>query len=103
MAKKKIPEIHYRASRICRTLGNPTAYEMLHILKKAQKTPKALAQELGVSISTISHVLRSFRQLDLLRYDVKLNQRAYWIKEDMITEVMDMLEDLITRIKTKDY
>lgn len=54
MAKKKIPEIRYRASRICRAMGNPTAYEVLHILKKGERTPEELAKLLGVSLPTIS-------------------------------------------------
>jgi len=28
-------ETHYRASRFCRVLGNPTAYEILKILAKS--------------------------------------------------------------------
>jgi len=54
MAKKKIPEIRYRASRVCRILANPTAYEMLHILQKGKKTPSELAEILGVHIANVS-------------------------------------------------
>jgi hypothetical protein len=57
MAKKKIPEIRYRASRICRVLGNSTAYETMNILKKGKKTPQELARILGLSLPTVSHVL----------------------------------------------
>jgi DNA-binding transcriptional ArsR family regulator len=103
MAKKKIPEIRYRASRICRVLGNPTAYELLHILQKGKKTPYELARMLGVSITTVSHVLRSLRQLDLIRYEVKHKQRIYWIKETSINTAMILLEQLIKKIKTKEY
>jgi DNA-binding transcriptional ArsR family regulator len=103
MAKKKIPEVHYRASRVCRVLGNPTAYELLHILQQGKRTPDELASLLGVTISTISHVLRSLRQLDLIRYEVKHKERIYWIKEKTIKTVMLLLEALIKKIKTRDY
>ncbi|UCG91742.1 MAG: winged helix-turn-helix transcriptional regulator [candidate division WOR-3 bacterium] len=103
MAKKKIPEIRYRASRICRVLGNPTAYETMNILKKGKKTPHELAHILGVSLPTISHVFRSLRQLDLVRYDVKFRERIYWIKEETIVAVMQILENMVKKIKTKEY
>ncbi|KPJ70596.1 hypothetical protein AMJ52_09745 [candidate division TA06 bacterium DG_78] len=103
MAKKKIPEVHYRASRVCRVLGNPTAYEMLHILTRGQKTPSELAQILGLSVPTVSAVLRSLRQLDLIRYDVKYRERFYWVKDKTVLAVMETLEHLVKRIKTKEY
>ncbi len=103
MAKKRIPELRYRASRICRVLANPTAYEILHILKKGAKTPIEIAEILGVTISTVSHVLKSLRQLDLVRYDVRFRERVYWIKEEKILSVMSDLEEMVERIKTREY
>lgn len=99
MAKKKIPEIRYRASRICRTMGNPTAYEVLHILKKGERTPEELAKLLGVSLPTISQVLRSLRDLDLVRYEVKWRNRIYWIKTNVVVKVMTNLEQLVKIIE----
>jgi len=99
MAKKKIPEIRYRASRICRAMGNPTAYEVLHILKKGERTPAELAKLLGVSLPTISQVLRSLRDLDLVRYEVKWRNRIYWIKTDVVIRVMANLEQLVKIIE----
>jgi len=96
---KKIPESHYRASRICRVLGNPTTYEILHILKTGRKTPEELARALGVSLPTVSQVLRSLRNLDLVRYEVKWRRRIYWIKTEVIIAVMGTLEQLIKRIE----
>jgi len=103
MAKKKIPENHYRASRICRVIGNPSAYEMLHVLSQERRTPSELAQILGLSLPTISNALRSLRQIDLVRYDVKLHERFYWVKEESVINVMTMLEGLVKKIKTKEY
>lgn len=99
MIKKKIPEIHYRASRICRTLGNPTAYEMLHLLKKNRRTPQQLANLLGVSLPTVSQVLRALRDLDLVRYEVKWRTREYRIKLNALPMVMANLERLVKIIE----
>jgi len=99
MKKKKIPEIHYRASRICRTLGNPTAYETLHLLKKNRRTPQQLADLLGVSLPTVSQVLRALRDLDLVRYEVKWRTREYWIKLNPVPMVMANLERLVKIIE----
>lgn len=95
MAKKRIPEIRYRASRVCRALGNPTAYEILHLLRRERRTPEELAHILGVSIPTVSQVLRALRDLDLVRYEVQWRKRIYWIKTDAITKAMVALERLI--------
>jgi len=97
--KKKIPENRYRASRICRALGNPTAYEILTLLRDEKKTPEELANLLGVSVATISQVLRVLRNLDLVRYEVKWRQHIYWIKSDVVKRVMQDLERLVSVIE----
>ena len=99
MAKKKIPEIHYRASRICRALGNPTAYETLHLLKKNRRTPEQLANLLGVSLPTVSQVLRVLRDLDLVRYEVKWRTREYWLKTDAVPPILSMLERFVKAVE----
>ncbi|MEO0137271.1 MAG: ArsR family transcriptional regulator [candidate division WOR-3 bacterium] len=101
--RKKIPEVHYRASRICRILGNPTAYEILHLLRNNMMRPEEIASALGVSMSTVSMTLRSLRQIDLVRYIVKWKKRIYWIKDEKVLTVMDELEKLVKRIKFRDY
>jgi DNA-binding transcriptional ArsR family regulator len=98
--KKKIPEQRYRASRICRALGNPTAYETLHMLAKGRRTPAQLAYRLGLSVSTISAVLRTLRDLDLVRYEVKWRQRHYWLKTGQITASMRQLEQVVKTIES---
>ena len=99
MTKKIIPENRYRASRICRALGNPTAYEVLTLLRDQRRTPEELASLLGVSVSTISQVLRVLRNLDLVRYEVKWRSHLYWIKSKRVTKVMDFLEQLVDVIE----
>jgi ArsR family transcriptional regulator len=99
MAKKKIPEVRYRASRICRALGNPTAYEIMHLLARSKRTPEQLAHVLGVSVPTVSQSLRVLRNLDLVRYEVHWRRRYYWLKTDMIAVVMSDCERLIRTIE----
>jgi len=99
--KKKMPEHRYRASRICRALGNPTAYEIMVLLSDKTRAPVELADTLGVSMATISQVLRVLRNLDLVRYEIKWRQHLYWIKIDGIKRVMHELERLVTVIESQ--
>ncbi|MBN2621382.1 winged helix-turn-helix transcriptional regulator [candidate division WOR-3 bacterium] len=96
--RKKIPEKRYRASRICRALGNPTAYEALHLLSSGKRSPAELAQLLGVSIPTVSHVLRVLRDLDLVRYEVTWREHTYWLKAATMKDFMTGLEMLVGTI-----
>ena len=101
--RKKVPEIYYRSSRICRVLGNPTAYEILKTLAKGERRPSEIAGEFKLTIPTISDALKSLRQLDLVRYETRVDGKAYFIKDKMIITIMSQLEILVKRIKTVDY
>lgn len=101
--RKKIPELHYRSSRICRVLGNPTAYEVLKLLYRKKMHPSELAEKLGLSPTTVSDVLRSLRQLDLVRYVTEKNGKQYFVKEYALLDVLIALEKVVTRIRTKEY
>ena len=94
-------ETDYRASRVCRILGNPTAYRVLKALLGERKTPSALARELGLSIHTVSFTLRSLRNVDLVRYDTRGREKIYWIKEDVISRVCGVLETFVGRVRRK--
>ncbi|MGB3340379.1 MAG: winged helix-turn-helix domain-containing protein [bacterium] len=100
---KKIPELHYRSSRICRVLGNPTAYEIMKMLAKKSMNPTQIACEMKLSIPTISAVLRSLRQLDLVRYETAGNGKNYFIKEKKIQSVMRHIENLVSSIEKGKY
>ena len=101
--RKKIPELHYRSSRICRVLGNPTAYEVLKALGRAAMKPTEIAQEMRLSVPTISVVLRSLRQLDIVRYENLVGGKMYSLKDSTIISVMNQIETLVKRIKTIEY
>ena len=98
-----MPETEYRASRVCRMLGNPTAYQVVKSLFKRAKTPSQLAQEIGVSVSTISDILRNLRNVDLIRYEVKTRERIYWIKRPLIIKILLRLEKLVENIRIQQW
>lgn len=101
--KRKVSETIYRCSRICRVLGNPTAYEILAVLAQGRQRPTALAGLLKVSVPTVSLALRSLRNLDLVRYENTVEGKYYFIKEDMLYKVMDDLRHVIRRQQRADY
>ena len=98
-----MPETEYRASRVCRMLGNPTAYQVVKSLFKCAKTPSQLAQEIGLSVSTISDVLRNLRNVDLIRYEVKTQERVYWIKRPLVINILLNLERLVENIRVQQW
>ena len=74
-------ERDYRQSRICRLLGNPTAYRILALLQDGSRVrPSAIANRLGISLPLASLTLRTLRNADLVRYLRKGEAAEYWIK-----------------------
>lgn len=98
-----MPETEYRASRVCRMLGNPTAYQVVKSLFKCEKTPSQLAHEIGVSVATISDVLRNLRNIDVVRYEVKTHERVYWIKRPPVVEILLKLEKFVEKIRIQQW
>jgi len=98
-----MPETEYRASRLCRVLGNPTAYQMVKSLIGKRKTPSEIANEMGISYTLTSATLRILRNVDVVRYETKGKEKVYWIKDDLILEVCDMFEKFVVRMRQKAY
>ncbi len=96
-----MPETEYRASRVCRVLGNPTAYGIIRKLGKTRKTPSELASEIGVSIQTISLTLRTMRNIDVVRYEPRGKKRVYWLKDPAVLKILDSLEDFVEHMREK--
>ncbi len=96
-------ETYYRASRFCRVLGNPTAYQILKMLTKGKMTPTDLSNEIGLSIKTISDVLRNLRQVDLVRYDTFSNRKVYYLKDRAIKKVLRNLETYADKMRFKKW
>jgi len=92
-------ETHYRASRFCRVLGNPTAFEFLKILTREEKTPTELAEELGLSLKTASATLRHLRQINLVRYTTKDNHKVYSLKDNSLSYLLSLIEKYIRKMR----
>ncbi len=103
MRKGKMPETMYRASRLCRVLGNPGAYLVLRRLGAGRWTPGGLAAALGVSRAAVSQTLRDLRLADLVRYETQGLNRWYWIKDRAVGKVLDALERLVETMRRKHF
>jgi DNA-binding transcriptional ArsR family regulator len=101
--RKKMPETEYRASRICRVLGNPTAYQILKLLLKKKKTPSQIANELKVSLSLVSRTLRILRNINIVRYETKGIEKIYWVKDDTVLNITELLEKFVKRMRKKNW
>ncbi len=74
-------ERDYRESRVCRIIGNPTAYRILRALMDgSRRQPSELARLLGLGLTTVSATLRILRTADLVRYVREGKSARYWIK-----------------------
>ncbi len=98
-----MPETDYRASRFCRVLGNPTAYQIIKVLKTGMKTPTELSEKIGVSLKTISDTLRNLRQVDLVRYDTNKKNKIYYLKDLSILKILKALEYYAVKMRFKKW
>lgn len=101
--RRRMQETDYRASRVCRVLGNPTAYQILKLLHGKHKTPGDIAEEMGISVPLVSATLRTLRNIDIVRYETKGKEKIYWIKDDAIFEICNNLENFVNRMRQKNW
>jgi DNA-binding transcriptional ArsR family regulator len=99
MERKKMLETHYRASRLCRVLGNPTAYQLLHMLRRKGQTPTELSDTIGLSLKTVSETLRNLRQINLVRYDTDGNNKVYFLKDNVLPHVLSHIEKYVKKMR----
>ena len=92
-------ETQYRASRFCRVLGNPTAYQILEILTHTHKSPSELVKEIGLSLKTVSETLRHLREIDLVRYITKANSKIYSLKDESLPKVLYSIENYVKKMR----
>jgi predicted transcriptional regulator len=98
-----MPETHYRASRFCRVLGNPTAYEILKVLSESEKTPTELSKTIGLSLKTVSETLRNLRQINLVRYTTEQNRKIYFLKDESLTNALLCIEQYVEKMRVKKW
>ncbi len=98
-------ERDYRESRICRILGNPSAYQILGLLLDgAHRQPTEIAKVLDRSLPTVSMTLRILRNADLLRYEHQGRITRYWLKypvevRRMRAALLDIVERTTRRLR----
>lgn len=89
----------YRQSRLCRLLGNPLAFAIVHVLGTANElTPSEIARAVGRSVSRVSHVLAALRLAEVVRYDTDGRQARYRLKHSR--ETRELLKALAKFIDT---
>lgn len=82
-------EAWYRASRLCRLLGNPVAFQVILLLqRKGPLAPGQIAREVKRSVSTVSGMLAKLRAADLVRYDAQGGHPRYWLKQGRETRAL---------------
>jgi DNA-binding transcriptional ArsR family regulator len=75
-------EAWYRASRVCRILGNPIAFQILLALEReGPLTPGVLAQRVGRTVATVSLTLAKLRAIELVRYEAVGGRPRYRLKQ----------------------
>jgi DNA-binding transcriptional ArsR family regulator len=99
--QRNMSETNYRASRFCRVLGNPTAYEILKILVQSERTPTDLAIDVGLSVKTVSETLRNLRQINLVRYTTRKNRKVYFLKDRLLLKVLQYIEKYVERMRVQ--
>ncbi len=90
-------ETEYRASRLCRLLGNPVVYQLVILLDNGgPTTPSSLAKLAGRSVQTVSGHLAKPRAADIVRYDTAGKEVRYWLKHRSETRaLLKALEKII--------
>ena len=91
-------ERSYRQSRLCRLLGNPTAYAIVQLLaENKEMSPSEIARALDRSLSRVSHTLAALRLAEVVRYDSDRKMRArYRLKHPReIRRIIDALSNFI--------
>ena len=71
----------YRQSRLCRLLGNPVAFAVVHLLaENKQMSPGEIAWAVGRSVQRVSTVLAALRLAEVVRYESDGKRNRYRLK-----------------------
>jgi DNA-binding transcriptional ArsR family regulator len=74
-------EAWYRASRLCRLLGNPVALQVILLLEQeGPLAPGEIARRVQRKASTVSQTLAKLRAAEMVRYDSRGGRPRYWLK-----------------------
>lgn len=99
-----MPETEYRASRFCRIMGNPTAYQIVsYLAKKKRSSPTELVEKIGLSLQTICDTLRNLRNIDVVRYETINKNKVYSLKDGKIVDILEDIEGFVRRVRAKNW
>lgn len=89
----------YRASRLCRLLGNPVTFQVVLLLdREGPLTPGQIARRVERAVSTVSETLAKLRAAEVVRYDARDGRPHYWLKQRRETRAI--LARLMTFVRT---
>ena len=92
-------ETWYRASRLCRLLGNPVAFQVILLLEQeGPLAPGEIAGRVQRKASTVSQTLAKLRGAELVRYDSRGGRPRYWLKQR--AETRAVLAGLMRFVRT---
>ena len=93
-------ETHFRASQICRVLGNPKTYAMVKELSKGRAlTPAELSQKVNRSLHTVCVHLRHLREVNVVRFQKKGRGTVYRLKSSTVDKVLKRLEQYVEEMR----
>jgi hypothetical protein len=97
--RKPMRERRYRASRLCRVIGSPLAYDIVRRIGSGVRTPTELAGGLNATVYAVSVALRMLRQIDVVRYETDGNRKRYWLKHPELIRVLTRLEKVVDKMR----
>ncbi len=93
-------ETLYRASQICRVLGNPKAIQILEEIRRlGQSTPGDLASRVNRSLHAVSVALKHLREIQLVRYQRDGKHAVYRLKDRQVAGMLEKVKRLADHLR----
>jgi DNA-binding transcriptional ArsR family regulator len=97
---ESVPE---QALLVLRALGDPTRLRLLRLLSTEPRSPQALANELKLSLPTVSHHMRELRVAGLARLEARMGEKGrenrYTVRWQSAEQAFAELEHFISADK----
>jgi ArsR family transcriptional regulator len=92
----------------CKTMGNASRLQLLHILRETPQTVGELATQTGLSPSAVSRQLATLRSMGVVTAHRQRQEVLYQLADPKIGEVCDMVrqvlvEQILTKSKMIDH
>ncbi len=97
-------EVPYRASRLFRALSNPKAYALCRLLEEGKEREVGeLVETLGRHQATVSKILRTLRDLNIVRYQKVGKSTFYTLKHGPTLKKLLRCAEEYIRIADPDF